>query len=71
MIQLSTLLISSQFPTLGFEVLLFGLAFSYFVADVWRFWRSKEPKIWKVSDLVQILVRDSTIYFAMYVYLAN
>lgn len=70
-IPLSTLLISAQFPTLAFEILLFGFAFSYFVADAGRLWRSKAPKMWKVSDLVQILVRDSTIYFAMYVYLAN
>lgn len=65
--QESTLVLSAQFPTLAFEILLFVLAFGYFVADVWAAWRSKERKMWKVNDLVQILVRDSTIYFAMYV----
>jgi len=62
---------SAQFPTLAFEALLFSLAFGYFVADVWGYWRSQESNKWKVGDLMQILVRDSTIYFAMYVYLAN
>lgn len=67
----TSLIVSTQFPTLAFEVLLFSLAFSYFVADVWGFWRSRESNTWKVGDLVQILVRDNTVYFAMYVFLAN
>lgn len=71
MIPLSTLLISAEYPTLCFEVLLFGLAFSYFIADVLGVWRSKEPKMWKMSDLVQILVRDSTVYFVMYVHIVD
>jgi len=61
----STILISAQFPTLAFEVLLFVLAFSYFVADVLGVWRSKGSNMWKVGDLIQILVRDSTVYFAI------
>ncbi|KAG9311165.1 hypothetical protein JVU11DRAFT_8232 [Chiua virens] len=65
MIPMSEFVIFSQFPTLGFEVLLFILAFGYFVADVWDSWRSKPSNSWKVNDIVQILVRDSTIYFAM------
>jgi hypothetical protein len=68
---MGTLLISALFPTLAFEALLFGLAFGYFAADVWGFWRSQESNKWKVGDLVQIMVRDSTIYFAMYVYPSN
>ena len=65
------LLVSAQLPTLTFEVLLFVLAFSYFAADAWRHWRSEVCSVWKVGDLVQILIRDSTIYFAMYVCFAT
>lgn len=61
-----TLVISAQFPTLAFEILLFIFAFGYFVSDVWESWNSEGPKMWK-SDFVQILIRDSTVYFAMYV----
>lgn len=71
MMSLSNLLISAIFPTLAFEALLFCLAFSYFAADVWGFWRSQESNKLNVGDLVQILVRDSTIYFALYVYPSN
>ena len=62
------LLVSAQFPTLAFEALLFVLAFSYFAADAWGCWRSE---VCKVGDLVQILIRDSTVYFAMYVCFAT
>ncbi|KAI9457692.1 hypothetical protein HD554DRAFT_2042276 [Boletus coccyginus] len=61
----TTLLVSAQFPTLAFEALLFSLALGYFVSDVWGYWRSQESNNWKMGDLMQILVRDSTIYFAI------
>ncbi|KAF8546642.1 hypothetical protein OG21DRAFT_1066808 [Imleria badia] len=65
MMSRGNLLIASQFPTLAFEVLLFVLALTYFFADVWGFWRSRESNKWKAGDLVQILVRDSMVYFAI------
>ncbi|KAG9315036.1 hypothetical protein JVU11DRAFT_4148 [Chiua virens] len=61
----SEFVVSSQFPTLGFEALLFVLAFGYFVVDVWESRRSKPPATWKVNDIVQIMIRDSTIYFVI------
>ncbi|KAF8431953.1 hypothetical protein L210DRAFT_3650785 [Boletus edulis BED1] len=61
----ANIFVSAQIPILVFEVFMFGLAFSYFLADVWGSWRSNESKVWKAGDLVQILVRDSTIYFAI------
>ncbi|KAI9567864.1 hypothetical protein HD554DRAFT_2104149 [Boletus coccyginus] len=62
-----TLLISAQFPAPAFEALLFSLAFRYLIADVWEYWRSQESNKWKISDLMLILARDSTIYFAIIV----
>ncbi|KAF8119535.1 hypothetical protein EV363DRAFT_1504028 [Boletus edulis] len=61
----ANILVSAQIPILVFEVFMFGLAFSYFLADVWGSWRSNESKVWKAGDLVRILVRDNTIYFAI------
>ncbi|KIJ11152.1 hypothetical protein PAXINDRAFT_181926, partial [Paxillus involutus ATCC 200175] len=56
-------LISANIPKFCFELLLFVLAAGYFVGDVWEHYQRE--KIWKVNDLMQILARDSTIYFAL------
>ncbi|KAF8127480.1 hypothetical protein EV363DRAFT_1172288 [Boletus edulis] len=61
----ANILVSAQIPVLAFEVLVFGLAFTYFVAHVWGIWYANESKVWKVGDFLRILVRDSTIYFAI------
>ncbi|KAF8836656.1 hypothetical protein BDN67DRAFT_281418 [Paxillus ammoniavirescens] len=63
MIPNSGFLMSANIPKFCFELLLFILAAGYFVADVWEHYQRE--KIWKVNDFVQILARDSTIYFAL------
>ena len=61
-------MMAPQYSALVFETLLLALAVGYFISDALQSRCLAGPKMWKVNDIVRVLVMDSTIYFAVYVW---